>query len=111
MAMCMACRTIKSSDYKRPLPDACAARHRRPETCRACAARKPGSRPRPRAPACWTTPGPSPRCLLDGDAYAVHGDQFADRLAGDFFSFLPGAFEVFHHRIHHRILLLIVAMR
>src|SRR5262249_21914639 len=56
--------TVKLSDYKRPLPDVFAARRRPRETFLACALRKPGSRPRPQAPACWMKPEPGPRCHL-----------------------------------------------
>src|SRR5262249_47619721 len=52
--------TVKSSDYKRPLPDVVAARRRPHETFLTCALRKPGSRPRPQSPACWMKPEPDP---------------------------------------------------
>src|ERR1700761_9562735 len=46
-------KALKSSDYTRPPPDGCAAPSPSPRTCRACAARRRGSRPRPPVPACW----------------------------------------------------------
>jgi methyl-accepting chemotaxis protein len=55
---------LRSSDYIRLLQDGCAARRRRPRTCRACAAPTPGSRPPPRAPACWMRHAPAPSCRL-----------------------------------------------
>ncbi|MGY4234727.1 hypothetical protein ACVIIW_003674 [Bradyrhizobium sp. USDA 4449] len=52
----------RSSDCTRQLPGGCAARCSPSRTCRACAARRPGSRPRPRARACSRTRAPGPSC-------------------------------------------------
>ena len=46
----------------------------------------------------------TPGAVLDCYAHAIHGDQFADRLAGDLLAFRLGRFEVLHHRVDHRIL-------